>query len=113
MGKDITRKLYMLNENVYNATHSSKHASPGGGPGSGGHHHGVGGGRRGTMMKMLDFQRTNSSDAINTGCRGFVRSNDWIANSGFKDASDGEAGFPKPKEWPCTVSRIELLFFEF
>ena len=37
------------------------------------------------VSTTLDFQRTHSSDAINTGCRGFVRSNDWMNSAVNKE----------------------------
>lgn len=72
VGKDIARKLYVMNENVY---HFSKD------------HH-----RRPTShpTQALDFHRTNSADAISTGCRGYVRSQHWLESSALKDANDGD-----------------------
>ncbi len=88
VSKDITRKLYVMNENVYSAS-TSIHQKGAGETLLGfssnvvklfgsGHH-----------PSLRDFQRTNSADAINTGCRGFVRSKDWIENSILKDANEG------------------------
>ena len=34
-----------------------------------------------SFQKILGFHRTLSSDAIHTGCKGLVRSKDWMTDS--------------------------------
>ena len=61
VSKDITRKLYVINDNVYSA---SKRARSGGV-----FRGGKGGAAAAGLPRALDMQRTNSYDAINTGCK--------------------------------------------
>ncbi|TRY67888.1 hypothetical protein TCAL_05175 [Tigriopus californicus] len=70
IGKDITRKLYMLNENVANMSNLKNVKK--------------------NAIKPLDFHRTNSFDAIHTGCKGLVRSQNWMRGSELFDAHEGE-----------------------
>ena len=69
-------QLYMLNENVYNACTTN-------------HHHHRKSHAASAAKQLLDFHRTNSADAINTGCKGLVRSKDWLNNSELKEANEG------------------------
>jgi hypothetical protein len=45
----------------------------------------------GGPSKLREFRRTNSVDAVHTGCKGLLRSDDWRTESKLKDANDGEA----------------------
>ena len=59
--KDATRKLYAMHGTVYENQTSSEN-----------HNH--------DNKTLLDFHRTNSSDAIATGCKGNVRSKAWTSS---------------------------------
>ena len=64
----------------------SLRSSKTGGSGCGG-----GGGGAAGLPRALDLRRTNSYDAINTGCKGFVRSRVWMESSELKEeAEDGD-----------------------
>jgi len=94
IGRDVTRKLYSMSESVGRAASGGQ-----GGVGAANErgqtmkktgefkwHEGP---RTSSLIGGSDFQRTNSCDAVHTGCKGLVRSQDWIKHSADQHAQDG------------------------
>ena len=69
VGKDVAKKLYATSDNVCSIKSGMK----------------VRGSRKNLLGNMLNFRRTASSDAINTGAKGWVRSDEWIDATNAKE----------------------------
>ena len=69
IGKDIAKKLYATSDNVCSIKDGFKLRSS----------------RKNLLGNMLNFRRTASADAINTGAKGWVRSDEWVEATNAKE----------------------------
>ena len=69
LGKDIAKKLYATSDNVLSIKDNFK----------------IRGSRKNLLGNMLNFRRTASADAINTGAKGWVRSDEWVEATNSKE----------------------------
>ena len=69
IGKDIAKKLYATSDNVCSIKDGFKFRSS----------------RKNLLGNMLNFRRTASADAINTGAKGWVRSDEWVEATNAKE----------------------------
>ena len=69
VGKDIAKKLYATSDNVGSIKNGFKIRSS----------------RKNLLGNMLNFRRTASADAINTGAKGWVRSDEWVDATNAKE----------------------------
>ena len=69
VGKDIAKKLYATSDNVCSIKDNFK----------------IKGSRKNLLGNMLNFRRTASADAINTGAKGWVRSDEWVEATNAKE----------------------------
>lgn len=69
VGKDIAKKLYATSDNVCSIKDGFKLRSS----------------RKNLLGNMLNFRRTASADAINTGAKGWVRSDEWVEATNAKE----------------------------
>ena len=69
VGKDIAKKLYATSDNVCSIKDGFKLRSS----------------RKNLLGNMLNFRRTASADAINTGAKGWVRSEEWVDATNAKE----------------------------
>ena len=69
VGKDIAKKLYATSDNVCSIKDGLKLRSS----------------RKNLLGNMLNFRRTASADAINTGAKGWVRSEEWVDATNAKE----------------------------
>ena len=68
VGKDIAKKLYATSDNVCSIKDGLRRNS-----------------RKNLLGNMLNFRRTASVDAINTGAKGWVRSDEWVDATNTKE----------------------------
>ena len=69
VGKDVAKKLYATSDNVCSIKSGMK----------------IRGSRKNLLGNMLNFRRTASADAINTGAKGWVRSDEWVDATNAKE----------------------------
>ena len=69
IGKDIAKKLYATSDNVCSIKDGFKLRNS----------------RKNLLGNMLNFRRTASADAINTGAKGWVRSDEWVEATNAKE----------------------------
>ena len=69
VGKDIAKKLYATSDNVCSIKEGFKLRNS----------------RKNLLGNMLNFRRTASADAINTGAKGWVRSDEWVEATNAKE----------------------------
>ena len=69
VGKDVAKKLYATSDNVCSIKDGFKLRNS----------------RKNLLGNMLNFRRTASADAINTGAKGWVRSDEWIDATNAKE----------------------------
>ncbi len=88
ISKDVTRKLYMINDNVYSAS-KQRAKSKAAAAASAAAGASQGNAAPTSSPLIFNFQRTNSLDAIHTGCKGMLRSRAWMKGSeGIKEQAE-------------------------
>lgn len=79
VGKDVSKKLYAVSD-MTSSSYMNDDFLPNQTKSSG----------PGKSLRVLDFHRTVSMDAIHTGGKGHVRSNQWLREAALKDINDDE-----------------------
>ena len=101
IGHDVAKKLYAVSD-VANMGAQANHEQAYGGNGattSG----------NGRPLRVLNFRKTASMDAIHTGGKGHVRSNIWIQDANLKQFQNGKTRI----FYPIESKYLIFLFFHF
>ena len=96
IGKDIAKKLYATSDNVCSIKDGFKLRSS----------------RKNLLGNMLNFRRTASADAINTGAKGWVRSDEWVeatnAKEAIRDTGMISIGLFTVNNYICIITKYDI-----